>query len=161
MVDEKDFMKQNFKTYGIVELKAEKALYKVPVNWQPMNGNLDLRTKIRNIVWEKTDEYRAKHNVKMSDYYIVELCCRIPSDTIKKAISGRYNITRRFLAKFTVGFHLDIETANSLFRAHSGELNHTNDFDFIVYHALKTKDSIDFFIVEVEKYTGINLDRDK
>ena len=70
-------------------------------------------------------------------------------------------LTRNFLAKFTVGLKLDIEESNELFRKHSGELNLTNDFDYIVYHALKSKDNIEFFLDEVYEYLGINLDVDR
>ena len=76
-------------------------------------------------------------------------------------ITGKYNITRNFLAKFVVGLKLGIEEANELFYLESGKLNLTNSFDYIIYHALEDKDLIDFFIEEVEKYTKIKLDFDK
>ena len=89
------------------------------------------------------------------------MSCRIPEDTFKKAINGKYKYTRSFLAKYSVGLKLDMDQANKLFRCHSGELNLTNDFDYIIYHALKTKDDIDYFIQETFEYTGIKLEREK
>jgi hypothetical protein len=162
MINEIEFRKQKFKTYGIIEIDHEKGLFRVPIGEQPHNRNLiALREEIRDIIWEKADEYRNKNNVKISDFGAVEMCCRIPVDTVKKAVNGKYNITRNFLAKFSVGLKLDLDTANQLFKYHSGELNLTNDFDYVVYYALETKDDIDFFIEEVETYTGMKLDRDK
>jgi len=162
MINKDEFKKIKFLSHGIIEKNYGREFYRVPGQWIPINNNgPELREKIRNIMWEKADEYRSKYNVKMSDYSIIEKCCRIPQDTMKKALNGRYRITRNFLAKFTVGLKLDIEEANSLFKKHSGELNLTNDFDFIVYHALRTKDDIDYFINEVYEYLGINLDVDR
>lgn len=162
MINKVEFEKLKFNTHGIIEENKIKQLNRVPESWRPINeNNTELREAIRNIMWEKSDEYRNKNNIKISDYDFIETYCRIPGDTIKKAINGRYKITRRFLAKFTIGLKLDIESANFLFTKHSGELNLTNDFDYIVYHALKSKDSIDAFIDEVEIYLKINLERDK
>lgn len=162
MIDKTQFEKQIFETHGSLGKGCEKELKRVPAGWKPSNSeSSDLREKIRDIVWEKADEYRSINNVKIADYDVIERCCSIPNDSIKKAINGKYKITRNFLAKFTVGLKLEMEVANSLFRDHSGELNLTNDFDYIVYHALETKDDIDFFIDELNKYTGLNLDRDK
>lgn len=162
MISKNEFDKQVFQSHGIVNNKIEKGFNRVPTGWTPVNSNSAyLREKIREIIWNKADEYRLLNKVKISDYEVVEISCRIPIDSVKKAINGRYKITRNFLSKFTVGLKLEIECANSLFRDHSGELNLTNDFDYIVYHALKTKDDINYFIDEIEKYTGINLDRDK
>ncbi|GEM_PF-990071 len=162
MINEFEFRKQRFETYGIIEQTYERGLSRVPGDRPPDNQDLiALRENMRNIIWEKADEYREENRVKISDFGIIELCCRIPTDTVKKAVNGRYKVTRNFLAKFSVGLKLDLDAANKLFRFHSGELNLTNDFDYVVYYALKTKDDIDFFIEEVEKYIGINLDRDK
>jgi len=166
MIDKKEFQKQIFETHGILEKADEYCAYKVPLAWVRQNAfkgsetSALLRKKIQEITWEKADEYKSTNNKKITDNNFIERFCHIPCDTYKKAISGDYTLTRNFLAKFTVGLKLEIEQANELFRMHSGELNLTNDFDYIVYHALKTKDDIDFFIDEVYKYTGITLDRD-
>lgn len=163
MIIKSEFQKQNFRTFGIMETaNAEKTgKMRVSKDWQPTNNPLELRLKVRDIVWSKADEYRDKHDIKISDYNVIERCCRIPADTIKKAINGRYNITRNFLSKFCVGLKLEIEEANELFELQAGELNLTNDFDYIVFHALKTKDNIDYFLEEVYEYTEISLDRDR
>lgn len=161
MIDINEFKKQVFSTYGILEKESSKGIGRVPIGWKPENDNDDLRLKIREIMWKKVDEYKENTNKNYKDYTIIDVCCRIPEDTMKKALNGRYKITRNFLAKFTVGFKLDIEEANLLFRIHSGGLNLTNDFDYIVFHALETKDDIDDFIEEVNSLIGLNLDKTK
>lgn len=161
MIEKNKFLKEKFLSHGVVENKSEKAFNRVEDGWRPKNNLAELRLLIRELVWEKSDEYRSRTNSKISDYAVIEMCCRIPQDTIKKAINGRYNASRNFLAKFCVGLKLGIEKSNELFRIHSGELSLTNDFDYIIYHALKTKDDIDYFIEEVHEYIGINLDRDR
>lgn len=167
MIAKDIFMEQKFLTHGIIE-NHDKKSFRVPQGSNFPNNNLaKLRGEVRDLVIEKAIAYRMENNVKMSDLNIIEICCRIPTDTTKKAINGSYNITRKFLAKLSVGLKLDLKTANTLFRAHSGELNPTNDFDFIVHHALELKDGkvevdeIDDFIEEVYELLGINLDRDK
>lgn len=161
MINKKEYQKQIFRTHGVIDENHEKTFNRVPVGWMPNNNSLDLREKIRNIIWQKADEYRDKNKVKISDYNFIELFCQIPGDTIKKAINGKYKISRSFLAKFTVGLKLELEVANLLFKECSGELNLTNDFDYIVYNALKTKDDIDFFLNELEEYTGICLNKER
>lgn len=163
MINKVEFQNMKFLSHGIIEENPKKELNRVPHSWRPINSNdLELRENIRDIMWAKAEEYRTENDDNgISDYNIIEKCCRIPNDTMKKALNGRYKLTRNFLAKFTVGLKLDIEEANELFRKHSGELNLTNDFDYIVYHALKSKDNIDFFLDEVYEYLGINLDVDR
>lgn len=159
MVDKDKFSKQIFKSTGIIEEILVENIGRVQGNWNPKNNLNDLRVHIRDIMWEKIDEYKINTKNNFSDYIIIEECCRIPSDTMKKALNGRYTITRRFLAKFTVGLKLSLDEANLLFTLHSGELNLTNDFDYIIFYALKTKDDIDDFIEEIKSLTGINLDK--
>lgn len=159
MIKEADFQKMTFKTHGVVEPESPKPAMKVPQGWSPTHT--DIRSQLSDLVLEKTDEYREKHKVKMSNYNVIEHCCRIPTDTMKKALNGKYRITRNFLAKFTVGLQIDLAQANEIFRKHSGQLDLTNDFDFIVYHALLSKDGVDDFMEEVDRYLGINLDKDK
>lgn len=159
MIDKKEFYKQNFSSRGIIVKNNDSKAGRVPVGWKPENDDKKLRLLIRDIMLKETDKYRNKTNKSFGDYTIIEEACRIPTDTMKKALSGRYKITRNFLAKFTVGLKLGIDISNSLFKIHSGELNLTNDFDYITYFALKTKDDIDDFIEEIDKFLGINLDR--
>ena len=142
MIRESEFRKTSFASRGIRE--PDRSLTRVPEGWN--RTNVDIRIQLRDIMLERTELYREQMKVKMSDYNIIELCCRIPTDTMKKALNGKYKITRNFLAKFTVGLQLELDQANDLFRQHSGNLELTNDFDFIVYHALLTKDGIDDFI---------------
>lgn len=130
MIDKTIFQEQNFTSHGVVEQILENGIARTPTDWKPSNSiDAELREKIRDVMWGKTDEYRVGTVEKTGDYSIIELNCRIPEDTMKKAINGKYRITRNFIAKFTVGLKLDLETANSIFKDHSGELNLTNDFD--------------------------------
>lgn len=162
MISNEVYKNLKFKSYGIVEPDIEKFKARIiDSSAVPTQDSTLLREKIRDIIWDKTDEYELKHKTKLSKYRVLEINCRIPSDTAKKAITGKYNITRNFLAKFVVGLKLGIEEANELFYLESGKLNLTNSFDYIIYHALEDKDLIDFFIEEVEKYTKIKLDFDK
>lgn len=161
MIEKDQFNRIQFQSFGILEYHEMESKYKVQENWEMNNNLAELRVNIRDVMWDECDKYREINKVSDSDYNIIELLCRIPSDTLKKGIAGKYKVTRNFLAKFCVGLKLDVEKAESLFKQHSGELNLTNDFDYIVYHALLTKDIIDDFIEEVHNYLGINLDRDK
>lgn len=161
MIDANDFSSQIFQTYEINEHVLPSGLHRVPKGIPlPPHDHIELRKQIQELVLAKANDYRIQSGIKMSDYDVIELHCRIPSDTLKKTISGRCNLTRNFLAKFSVGLKLDVCEANKLFLLHSGDLNLTNAFDFIVYHALISRDGIESFCQEVFKYIGIKLDRD-
>lgn len=160
MINKIKFYNQNFITKGIIEVNNNLNLYRVPQSWKGIN-TVDLRDVLYNIAADKHEEYKKTSNTKMNFYDFIYMSCRIPEDTFKKAINGKYKITRNFLAKYSVGLKFCIDEANELFRGHSGELNLTNDFDYIVYHALSTNDDIDFFINEVFDFTGIKLEREK
>lgn len=160
MIDKSKFQDQNFTSHGVVEVNPDNGIARVPGGWKPNNLiDSDFRVEIGQIMCDEAEKHRDKTGNKIGDYNFVDIHCRIPPDTMKKALNGKYKITRNFLAKFTVGLKLDIEFANSLFKDHSGELNLTNDFDYIVYHALDTGDHIDDFIQEMDDLIGINLDR--
>lgn len=162
MINVDQFINQKFSSHGIVESFTDGKIFRIPADASfPANDHLVVRKLIRDLIWTKADAYRQALPGRISDYGVVEKCCRIPTDTVKKTINGTCNITRRFLAKFCVGLKFEISEANELFRLYSGELNLSNDFDFIVYHALDSKDEIDFFIQEVDHYLHINLDRDR
>jgi len=164
VIDKTLFKTQKFLTYDIVKTSSQignLGIYRVSnIKDLPANNPIQLRNEIRDIVWEKADVYRLRNSVKFSDLDIVEICCRIPIDTTKKAINGKYKMTRNFLAKFTVGLQLSLEEANNLFRLEGGKLNLTNAFDYIVYHALRDHDDIHSFIQEVYDLLNIHLDRD-
>ena len=163
MINRITFENQKFETHGIIEPIELSGAKRVPEGWKPTADpeNVEVRELIRNISWEKSDEYCLVNDLKMSSYDFVEKFCSIPTDTLKKTISGKCRLTRTFLAKYTVGLKLELNEANELFRMHSGTLNPTNPFDFIVYNALITKDDIDFFLDEVLQYLNINLDKDR
>lgn len=162
MMNLDEYKKIKFETYGFLPENPKNSAVKVPDGVPiPTHDSETLRKKILEIIWAKTDEYMEKNNTKISYYDFIERNCRIPSETLKKALNGKYNITRKFLYKFTVGLKLDIEAANELFYNHSGYLSTSNNCDFIIYHAFRTKDNIDEFIEEFENITGICLDKDK
>ncbi|MGD9678327.1 MAG: hypothetical protein AB7V16_08290 [Vulcanibacillus sp.] len=165
MINKENFENQIFKTKGIIEFPENKYLNRVPQEWRPSQNtsinSLQLRNELYNVASEKWYNYKETSKRNISFYDFIDLNCRIPEDTFKKAMNKKYNITRNFLSKFSVGLKLSFEESNGLFKLHSGELNLTNDFDFVVYHALKTSDEIDYFIEETEKYTGVKLYNDK
>ena len=160
MINKTEFDNQKFIKKGIIEFNKDKSLYRAQQGWIPSN-NIDLRDELYNTAADKHEEFKKTSNTKTNFYDFIYMSCRIPEDTFKKAINGKYKYTRSFLSKYSVGLKLDIDQANKLFRCHSGELNLTNDFDYIIYHALKTKDDIDYFIQETFEYTGIKLEREK
>lgn len=160
MLTRDEFERQSFGSHGIVEFAEEKGLYKVPKDWEPIDNNAVLREQIKRFMWDKSETYRFENKVKSGDYIIIENLCSIPTDTMKKALNGKYKITRNFLAKFVVGLKLNMEEANELFELHSWRLSERNSFDFIVIHALNTKDSIYDFMEEVYEFLEIKLDRE-
>lgn len=160
MLTRDEFERQTFDSHRIVEFIDKKGLYKVPKDWEPIDNKAALREKIKNIMWNKSDTYRIENKVNSGDYSIIESLSAIPTDTMKKALNGKYKITRNFLAKFVVGLKLNIEEANELFELHSWGLSERNSFDFIVIHALKTKDNIYDFMEEVYVFLEIKLDKD-
>lgn len=162
MINLDEYKKIKFETYGFLPEKVNNSATMAPEGVPiPIHDTEVLRKKILEIVWAKTDEYMLSNNTKISYYDFIERTCRIPSETLKKALNGKYNITRNFLAKFTIGLKLDIEVANELFYNHGGYLSTSNNCDFLIYHSLRTKDDIDDFIEVFEKATGICLDRDR
>ena len=162
MISQLVFASQNFASHGIQDVQTSSNLYyRVPQGAAfPINDEQAVRTKIRDLIWRQSETFEKAGNRRKSDFMLIQDLCRIPADTTKKTVSGRCRVTRRFLAKFCVGLKIDLIEANELFRLHSGELNTTNSFDYILYHALKDKDDISDFIDEVKRYCHLNLDRD-
>ena len=66
-------------------------------------------------------------------------------------------MTRTQLAKFCVGLKLPIEDADGLFLMQGGSLNLSNDFDYVVYHALEDGDDVYSFIDDVRTYTDVRI----
>lgn len=147
MINKSAFEQQKFKSHEIQEkpLKDEESAL--------------LRERIRDIGIEQSDLYRAAKKVKMSDYSFVQEFCSIPEDIYKKTINGKIKITRSFIAKFTIGLQLGVDGANELFTLHSGELDMSNAFDFVVYHALAEEDDIENFTDETQRYLKININK--
>ena len=67
----------------------------------------------------------------------------------------------QFLYKFSVGLQMTLEEANTYFELCGGALNERCMADYICIRALLDHDSIDHFIEEFEKHTGIKLSRER
>lgn len=162
MIAKEQFTKQKFITQNITEESEERMIWRVPNNGRevPRPDSL-LREKIRDIVYHEIDKHEAKNHTRVSIENYVTDQCDIPYDTFKKYIGNnkKYKISRTFIAKIAVGLKLEIDIANELFLMHSGELNLTNNFDYITYYALESKDDIAYFKRELREYTGIDLDK--
>ncbi len=158
MINKKEFENQKFESYGVIESRVISP--RVPLGWRIMDNKAELREKLRDIMYEKNEIYRSERNINTGDFPLVETRCAIPVDSMKKIISGRYKLSREVLAKFVVGMNLNIEEANNLFGLHSFPLYERNAFDFIVIHALKTKDTVHEFMDEVYEFLGKKLDKD-
>jgi hypothetical protein len=155
MVDAAEFNGRHFETRGIAEV-----MERVPCCFSPMQDqhalvNLMLQ-KLGNILESRKQERGEKLSIEKA---VTELC-EIPYDTYKKVTGSKRRVTRFTLAKFVVGLKLPLEVANELFRLQDGELNETNDFDYIVIHALTDRDDLQNFRSDVEKYTKIKWSRE-
>ena len=164
MITKEIFNATEFKSHGITYFNDKKHVYRVPAGWTPtqlpddLKGrHSDLRKNVAEIIIEQHRCYEEKEKEKIGFLPLVEKKCNIPEDTMKKMQSGKRRFTREQLAKFCVGFKLPIEKADELFLLQGGRLNLTNDFDFIVYHALKTEDDIESVCDEVLNYLHVEL----
>ena len=104
---------------------------------KPHNDLYLLRSAISNLVHEVKNQRPGTTITEL-----ITNDCNIPSATYKQYISGIGLPTRPFVGKLAVGLKLTVDEANKLFRLHSGELNLTNDVDYVTYHALVDQDSI-------------------
>jgi predicted methyltransferase len=145
-----------FMSYGIIEPTRKKSSYRVsPGEMVRWDGNsIELRKMISDLFFKY-----AKNTKKTYDCTTEK--CQIPEDTMRKILNGRCAISRHFLAKFTIGLKIDKEKADKLFELHSGELNPTNRFDYIVMCALRDGDEFDDFYEDVKKYCEIDLIRER
>lgn len=164
MVTKEIFYATEFKSHGIAYYNDKQHAYRVPAGWTPIQlpddlkgRHSQLRVKVTEIMGEEQRYYEERERKTIGTFPLVEKKCNIPEDTMKKMQSGRRRFTREQLAKFCIGFKLPIEKADDLFLLQGGRLNLTNDFDFIVYHALKTKDDIEVFCDEVLNYLHHDL----
>jgi hypothetical protein len=150
MIPQSEFDQMKFETYGFIEPKKEEASHRVPKDYERQNGNFrELRNAIINTVHEFKDSRKGSTITELINY-----SCNIPGPTYKQYMSGKGVPTRPFIAKICVGLGLSVDKANELFRLHSGELNLTNDADYITYNALLSHDSIYDYEEELERYTG-------
>ena len=156
MIDRDKFLTIKFKSKGLVEASLQAAC-RVPKGFQGNQDQQMLRFRIGNIVQEYKARYQEKYPGRCSQYALVEDACSIPTDTVKKLITGKTRVTRPQLAKFCVGLKLSIADADELFRMQGGCLNLSNDFDYIIYHALEDGDEINSFIDDVREYTDVRI----
>ena len=156
MVNRDKFLTITFESRGLVEIPQQVAC-RVPKGFQGNQDQQMLRFRIGNIVQEYKAQYQEKNPGRCSQYALVEEACSIPTDTVKKLITGKTRVTRPQLAKFCVGLKLSIADADELFRMQGGCLNLSNDFDYIIYHALEDGDEINSFIDDVREYTDVRI----
>ena len=156
MINRDEFQSIIFESHGIIDM-SQKSASRVPKGFQPSQNQRDLAFRIGNIVQEYKVKYKEEHPGRCSQYTLVEKACDIPADTIKRLITGRTRVTRTQLAKLCVGLKLPIEDADRLFLMQGGTLNLSNDFDYIIYHALEDGDDVYSFIDEVRKYTEVRI----
>ncbi len=114
MINREEFQSITFESHGIIDRQQQSA-YRVPKGFQPSQNQKDLAFRIGNIVQEYKVKHQMKHPGRCSQYALVEKACDIPTDTIKRLITGRTRVTRTQLAKFCVGLKLPIQEADGLF----------------------------------------------
>lgn len=152
MISKADFDRMDFLSHGPIEPRWERTAQRIPLNMKLPNGDLQtLRNAIHNLVHDVKDKRPGATITSL-----VTQNCNIPYPTYKQYMSGGRRPTRTFIAKLAVGLELSPEEANRLFILHSGELNLTNDVDFITYYALKTHDDIFEYEQQLMDLAGIN-----
>ena len=160
MVDETEFRNRHFETKGVIESMA-----RVAIDYEPQQDQRELVHSMRRILEaillsqkEKTGKAKSIQRMIAGESE-KEPGCDIPYNTYKKYMGLKRTVTRYALAKFAVGLGLSLSDANELFRLQDGELNESNDFDYITIHALMDKDNVLDFQEEVERYTTVNIRR--
>ena len=160
MVDETEYRNRHFETRGIIELMA-----RVAADYKPLQDQRELVHSMRRFLEAALHSQKEKTGKAKSIQRMIagesekEPGCDIPYNTYRKYMGLKRAVTRPALAKFAVGLGLSLDDANALFRLQYGELNETNDFDYITIHALMDKDNIMDFQDEVERYTTVNIRR--
>ena len=100
------------------------------------------------------EEY-GKSSSEMSSH--IAASCQIAEDTLKKTITGKIPVTRRFLYKFTVGLKMSPEKADEYFALCGGKLTEDCLADFICLRALQDGDEIFDFLDQMNEYASMNL----
>jgi len=160
MVNESEFRNRHFETRGVIEPIA-----RVAADYKPHQDQRELvhsmRRMLESVLQSQKEEAGKVKSIQriMTGESEKEPGCDIPYNTYKKYMGLKRTVTRLALAKFAVGLSLSLDDANELFRLQGGELNETNDFDYITIHALMDKDNVMDFQEEVEKYTTVNVRR--
>ncbi|MDR2180304.1 MAG: hypothetical protein LBP21_08340 [Synergistaceae bacterium] len=154
MVNEGEFRNRHFETRGILEF-----LTRVAAGYKWQQDRRELVHSMSRMLEVVLQARRERGEKSPSIERTVADQCDIPYNTYKKYMGLKRPVTRVAIAKFAVGLHLSLDDANRLFRLQGGELNETNDFDYITLHALRDKDNVQDFLEEVEKYTAVNTHR--
>ncbi|MCL2008913.1 MAG: hypothetical protein FWG71_00010 [Synergistaceae bacterium] len=159
MVDETEFRNRHFETRGIIEPIARVAGgYKKQQDQRELVHSM--RLMLEAVLQSQKKETGKAKSIERTVWGDVEgEGCEIQYNTYRSYMGLKRRVTRAALAKFAVGLGLSLDDANKLFRLQGGELNETNDFDYITIHALMDKDNIMVFMEEVEKYTAVKIRR--
>ena len=118
--------------------------------------------RLANLIGLKKLQYQKENGLSSTAAYgELEERCLISTTTFKKTINGSLDPTRHFLYKFSVGLQMSLDEANTYFELCGEALNERCMADYICIHALLDHDSIDLFIEQFEKHTGIKLSRER
>ncbi len=119
---------------------------------------IDDENTLKDMIGKKKLIYQKEHGLtSVGAYEALEELCQINMDTMKKTISGRAKITRNFIYKFTVGFHMTLDEANEYFELNGGALRENCLADYICMCALRDEDDIFQFITDFELHTESKL----
>ena len=98
------------------------------------------------------EDYVKVHQIKPK-YEGLEEITNLSTTTLKHIVSGRDQITRTILYKFTVGLGLSRDAADELFAKCGGTLKEDCVEDYICIKALQDGDSVVQFINDYNRYT--------
>ena len=98
------------------------------------------------------EDYVREHQIKPK-YEGLEEITNLSTTTLKHIVSGRDQITRTILYKFTVGLGLSRDVADELFSKCGGTLKEDCVEDYICIKALQDGDSVVQFINDYNRYT--------
>ena len=98
------------------------------------------------------EDYVREHQIKPK-YEGLEEITNLSTTTLKHIVSGRDQITRTILYKFTVGLGLSRDVADELFSKCGGTLKEDCVEDYICIKALQDEDSVVQFINDYNRYT--------
>ena len=152
-----DLIKADFSTVDFVPTKDA-----ARVTASDLSVFREQSTRLANLIGLKKLQSQKEHGLSSTAAYgELEERCHISTTTFKKTVNGSLDPTRHFLYKFSVGLQMSLDEANTYFELCGGSLNERCMADYICIHALLDHDSIDLFIEQFEKHTGIKLSRER